>query len=154
MEIAPTLPDADAVMASPIKPPSSIHSAAGPPDLHTLVTPPSTPQLTQPSDVRPTLSDDEARAIIERYIQGAPWFHEHQHEPLVGGKGLPACALQLAPKGESIYRCFVVPGRPKKHKPVFNCATCDYASDRLHRVVGHQRAKRGHKPFACQDDGW
>lgn len=115
---------------------------------------PSTPLFTEPSDSLPALSDDEVRSLIEQYIQAAPWFHEHAQESLVGEEGVPTCALQLAPKGESVYRCFVVPGKSKKNKPMFKCATCEYTSDRLHRVVGHQRIKRNHKPFVCGDVGW
>jgi hypothetical protein len=138
--------------ASPLESPPSIQSSVCTP--HTVGTPPSTPQVTQPSDSQLTLSDDEVRSLVEQYIQSAAWFREHKHEPLVGGDGVPSCALQIAPKGESIYRCFVVLGKPKKNKPTFKCATCKYASDRLHRVIGHQRVKRNHKPFTCQDVGW
>ena len=104
----------------------------------------------------PILSDDEARAVMEQYVQAAPWLREHALEPLVGGHGVPACALQLAPKGQSIYRCFVVQGPPKKNKAMFKCAsaTCDFTNDRPNRVVGHQRKKRHHKPFRCDDVGW
>ena len=134
-----------------IQPPSSQPATCSP---HTLVTPPFKPQVTQHSEPQPILSDEEVRSLIEEYIRSAPWFGKHEHEPLVGGDGVPACASQLASKGESIYRCFVVPDKSKKNKPMFKCATCEYTSDRLHRVVGHQRVKRNHKPFACQDDGW
>ena len=142
----------DTTLASPIELLSPIQSAASSPGA--LDSHPSTPLFTEPSDSPPALSDDEVRSLIEQYIQAAPWFHEHTQEPLVGEEGVPICALQLAPKGKSIYQCFVVPGKPKKNQPMFKCATCEYTSDRLHRVVGHQRIKRNHKPFACEDVGW
>ena len=141
----------DTALASPIELPSPLQSAASSPGPLECDTRHSTPPFLQPSD---SPSDDEVRSLIEEYIQAAPWFCEHAHEPLVGGEGVPMSASQLAPMGESVYRCFVVLGKPKKNKPVFKCATCEYTSDRLHRVVGHQRVKRGHKPFACVDDGW
>jgi len=146
-EASTTFHVADTELTSPTEPPSSIQSAASSP----RDTPPLTPQ---PSESTLTLSDEEARSLVEQYIRSSSWFRENAHEPLVGGDGVPGCALQLAPKGESIYRCFVVLGRPKRNRPVFECATCEYTSDRLHRVVGHQRSKRKHKPFACGDDGW
>ena len=114
----------------------------------------STRQVMQPPDSRPALSDDEARSLIDKYIQAAPWFHEHLIEPLVGDEGVPTCTLQLASRGESVYRCFVVPGKSKDNIPMFECATCEYTSNRLHRVIEHQRVKRNHRPFACGDVGW
>jgi len=151
-EVETTVHVSDAAMASSIELPSPIQSATSFPGV--LDTHPPTLPFMQPSDPPLALSDNEARSLIEQYIQAAPWYREHEHEPLVGGESVPTCALQLAPMGESIYRCFVVPGKPKKNKPVFKCTTCEYMSDRLHRVVGHQRIKRSHKPFACEDDGW
>jgi len=135
--VTATIHVTDSALASPFEPSSAA-----------LEAPPSTPLFMQPSDPPSALSDDEVRSLIEQYIQAAPWFREHAHEPLVG-EGVPTCALQLAPEGGSVYQCFVVQGNPKKNKPVFKCATCKYTSDRLHRVVGHQRIKRKHKPFAC-----
>ena len=138
--------------APPVDPPSPIQSVVSLPDA--LDTHPSTHPSMKPLDSPSAISDDEARSLIEEYIQTAPWFREHAHEPLVGDEGVPVCALQLAPTGESVFRCFVVMGKTKKNKLVFKCATCEYTSDRLYRVVRHQRVKRGHKPFACVDDGW
>ena len=135
--------------------PIVLHSAkATPPQSSRLTAEPLAPQFMQTPDSLPALSDGEARSLIEEYIMAAPWFREHTQEPLVGGEGVPTCALQLAPKGGSIYQCFVVPGKSMRNKPIFKCATCDYTSDRLHRVVGHQRIKRNHKPFVCGDVGW
>lgn len=145
----------DTAPGSPLAPPSSIQSASSSP--RTLdPTPPATPTMhAPPSPPSPAaLSDDEARARVEQYIHAAPWFTAHAHEPVVGAPGVPACAAQLAPAGESVYRCFVVLDKPRKNKPVYKCANCEYTSDRLHRVVGHQRVKRNHKPFACPDVGW
>ena len=135
-EVATTVHVTNTALVSPIGPPSPIQPVSSP---GVLDTPPP---------------DDEVRSLIEQYIQAAPWFREQAHEPLVGDEGVPTCAVQLAPKGESVYRCFVVPGKSKKNKLMFKCATCEYTSDLLRRVVGHQRAKREHKPFACGDVGW
>ena len=127
---------------------------ATPPQSSRLTFEPLALEFMQPLASRPALSDDEARSLINEYIMAAPWFHEHTQEPLVGGEGVPTCALQLAPKGESVYRCFVVPGKSGRNKPVFKCATCAYTSDRLSPMIGHQRVKRNHRPFACGDVGW
>ncbi len=62
--------------------------------------------------------------------------------------------LLLARPGESVYRCFVDTRKDRKGKPVYYCSGCGFKSDRLHRLIGHQRSKRGHRPFACPDQSW
>ena len=99
------------------------------------------------------LSDDAARAQIEVYIRISLWFRMHASESLVGESGVPLSALQLAKRGHSIWACFVKRVR-RKGRLFFKCTACGHESDRLHRAVGHQRAKRGHRPFACTDPGW
>ena len=99
------------------------------------------------------LSDDAARAQIEAYIRISLWFRMHALESLVGESGVPLSALQLAKRGHSIWACFVKRVR-RKGRLFFKCTACGHESDRLHRAVGHQRAKWGHKPFACTDPGW
>ena len=100
-----------------------------------------------------TLSDDAARAQIEAYIRTSIWFRVHVLESLVGDPGVPVSALQLAKRGNSIWACFVKRVR-RKGRLIFKCTSCGHESDRLHRAVGHQRTKLGHKPFACTDLGW
>jgi rubredoxin len=99
------------------------------------------------------LSDDAARVQIEAYIRTSLWFRVHELESLVGESGVPLSASQLAKRGDSIWACFVKRVR-RKGKLIFKCTSCGHESDRLHRAVGHQRAKWGHKPFACPDPGW
>jgi hypothetical protein len=100
-----------------------------------------------------SLSDNAARAQIDAYIRISLWFQAHALEPRVGERGVPVSALQLAKRGQSIWVCFVKRVR-RKGTLVFRCAACGHDSDRLRRAVGHQRAKWGHKPFACPDPGW
>ena len=102
---------------------------------------------------QPSLSDDAARAQIEAYIRTSIWFRMHVLESLVGEPGIPVSASQLAKRGHSIWACFVKRVR-RKGRLIFKCTACGHESDRLHRAVGHQRAKWGHKPFACPDPGW
>ena len=99
------------------------------------------------------LSDDAARAQVEAYIRISLWFQLHALESLVGESGVPLSALQLAKRGDSIWACFVKRVR-RKGKLIFKCTACGHESDRLHRAVGHQRTKWGHKPFPCTDLGW
>ena len=75
-------------------------------------------------------------------------------EPSVGDDGVPTFARLLTRPGESVYRCFVDTRKDRKGKPVYYCSDCGFKSDRLHRLIGHQRSKRGHRPFACPDEGW
>ena len=100
-----------------------------------------------------TLSDDAARAQIDAYIRTSIWFRVHVLESLVGEPGVPVSALQLAKRGNSIWACFVKRVR-RKGRLIFKCTACGHETDRLHRAVGHQRTKWGHKPFACTDPGW
>ena len=100
------------------------------------------------------ISKERARELIEAYVEHAPWFEAQAVEAHVGDDGVPPCALQLARPGESVYRCFVDSGKDRRGQPVYSCSACPFKSDRLHRVVGHQRSKRGHRPFVCPDEGW
>ena len=75
-------------------------------------------------------------------------------EPVVGGPGVPACALQLASSGQSIYCCFLIPVMARKGKILGWKSATDPAStpDRPQRAIGKERAKRGHCPFKCPRD--
>ena len=114
----------------------------------------------------PAISTGDARQLIEDYIKGSTWYQTHMMEPSVGDVGVPACALllvgelgvpvsalQLAKRGHSVWACFVK-GVRREGRLIFKCTTCTHETDRLHRAVNHQRAKWGHKPFACTDRGW
>jgi len=91
---------------------------------------------------------------MEDYIKRSIWFQKGTVEPFVGDNGVPTCAVLLARKGESVYRCFVATKKDGKGKHVHYCIACGFKSKRLHRVIGHQRYKRGHSPFVCPDKGW
>ena len=117
-------------------PPSSTGTA------NTGVTPPQT-----------VLSDNAARAQIEAYIRTSRWFQLNALEARVGDSSVPVSALQLAQRGHSIWACFIKRVR-RKGRLTFKCTTCRHETDRLHRAISHQRAKWGHKPFACTDSGW
>ena len=99
------------------------------------------------------LSDGAARAQIIAYIRASFWFQLHAMESRVGELGVPVSASQLAKRGQSIWACFFKRVR-RKATLVYKCTACGHESDRLHRAVSHQRAKWGHKPFACTDPGW
>jgi len=109
-----------------------------------------------PSPLSPTsiLSTEDARQLMETYVRRSSWFQTNVPEPSVGDLGVPTCALLLARPGESVYRCFVDTRKDRKGRAVYYCAACGFKSDRLHRLVGHQRSKRSHRPFACPDHGW
>jgi len=100
------------------------------------------------------MSTEEARNIMEDYIKGSIWFQNGTMEPLVGDNGVPPCAVLLARKGESVYRCFVATRKDGKGKQVHHCIACGFKSKRLYRAIGHQRYKRGHSPFVCPDIEW
>jgi len=91
---------------------------------------------------------------MEDYIKRSIWFQKGEMEPFVGDNGVPPCAVLLARQGESVYRCFVATKKDGKGKHVHHCIACGFKSKRLHRVIGHQRYKRGHSPFVCPDKGW
>lgn len=124
----------------------------------TLASAPSPPSPSEPSCSSPvsaaTMSTTDARQLMEDYIRCSEWFESNTLEPLVGSIGMPTCAPLLARPGESAYRVFVDTKKDRKGKPMYYCCTCAFKSDRLHRVIGHQRAKRGHRPFVCPDEGW
>ncbi len=106
--------------------------------------------VTAPQTV---LSDNAARAQIEAYIHTARWFQLDILEARIGDSGVPVSALQLAQLGHSIWACFVKRVR-RNGRRIFKCTTCTHETDRLHRAVSHQRAKWGHRPYACTDLGW
>ena len=136
--------------------PLSQGSGAGTePAIHLIPLPPSSPGTANTGVTTPqtVLSDTAARAQIEAYIRTAPWFQLNALEAGVGDLNVPVSALQLAQRGHSIWACFVKRVR-RKGRLTFKCTTCRHETDRLHRAVSHQRAKWGHKPFACTDSGW
>ena len=134
-------------------------------------TPPGTPASTAASAPSPStstsdmdrcpspswataISTEDARQLMETYVRHSPWFQTNAIELSVGDDGVPTFARLLARPGESVYRCFVDTRKDRKGKPVYYCSDCGFKSDRLHRLIGHQRSKRGHRPFACPDNGW
>ena len=127
-----------------------IHLNVALPPLSTGSTGTANTRVTAPQAVS---SDDAARAQIVAYIHTARWFQLDVLEPRVGDSGIPVSALQLAQRGHSIWACLVKRVR-RKGRRIFRCTTCKHETDRLHRAVSHQRAKWGHKPFACTDRGW
>ena len=142
-------------LSTPPDTPASM--VASPPPPPPPFPPPSTALSMQaePKWWCPTpLSNEDARQRIGAYIPSARWFENNMPEPLVGDADVPACAQLLARRGESIYRCFVDTRKGQKGKSVYYCTECGFMSDRLHRLLGHQRSKRGHRPFACPDEGW
>ena len=144
-------PTSTGVLAAPMSTAAAVVGAA----VHLVSFPASSTGTANTGVVapQPTLSDDAARTQIEAYIRTSIWFRMHVLESLVGEPGIPVSALQLAQQGHSIWACFVKRVR-RKGRLIFKCASCGHESDRLHRAVGHQRAKWGHKPFACTDPGW
>jgi hypothetical protein len=82
------------------------------------------------------------------------WRRQNEMEPMVGDAGVPTCALQLAPKGQSIYCCFLVPVRARRGKISGWKSATDPTSkpDRHQRALGRERAKRGHCPYKCPGD--
>jgi len=99
----------------------------------------------------PSLPGERARQVIKTWIETSLWLRTDEKEPVVGAPGVPTCALQLADKGQSIYYCFLVPEKDRKGKILgYKCAS-DPAStrDRLHRAIGRERVKYGHRPFKC-----
>ena len=100
------------------------------------------------------MSTEDARQLLEEYVRRSTWFQMNTMDPSVGDLGVPTSARLLARPGESVYRCFVDTKKDRKGKLVYSCSGCGFKSDRLHRLIGHQRSKRGHRPFACPDRGW
>ena len=99
----------------------------------------------------PSLSEEEARGILETWIRNSDWYNQNEMEPVVGGPGVPTCALQLASKGQSIYCCFLIPVLDRKGKISGWKSATDPASkpDRHQRALGRERANRDHCPFQC-----
>jgi len=121
-----------------------------------LVSPPASSTSTANTGViapQTALSDGAARAEVEAYIRTSSWFRLHAKESRVGELGVPVSASQLAKRDQSIWACLFKRIR-RKGRLVFKCTACGHESDRLNRAVSHQRAKWGHKPFACTDAGW
>jgi hypothetical protein len=103
-----------------------------------------------------TPSKDELRDRLEQYVRFAPWLKDNKLEPAVGTEDVPPWATQLAMEGRSIYECLVDTTR-EKGATIYRCASrgCNFRSQKLRRVVGHQRKKRGHRPFECKvHPGW
>lgn len=69
------------------------------------------------------LSDEAARVQIEAYIRVSVWFQLHEIETRVDAVGVPACALQLAQPGHSIWACFFKRVR-RNGTSVFKCIAC------------------------------
>lgn len=112
---------------------------------------------TRPST--PSLSDKQARQVIKTWIENSLWLRDDGKEPVVGAPGVPTCALQLADKGQSVYCCFLIPEKDRKGKILgYKCASDpDSTRDRLHRAIGRERVKYGHRPFKCpkqHDPNW
>ena len=107
----------------------------------------------------PSLSDEQAREVMKIWIEHSQWLREDEKEPTVGAPGVPICALQLAEKGQSIYCCFLVSEKDRKGKILgYKCASDPKSTrDRLHRAIGRERVKHGHRPFRCpghHDPNW
>ena len=130
--------------------PASTHAHAPSPPAASVRAEPTGPCAAAP----PAMSTADARDLMETYMRCATWFEANTVEPLIGDFGVPTAALLLARPGDSAYRVFVDTKKDRKGKPMYYCCTCPFKSDRLHRVIGHQRSKRGHRPFACPDEGW
>ena len=107
----------------------------------------------------PSLSDEEAMQVMKNWIEHSQWLREDEKEPTVGAPGVPICALQLAEKGQSVYCCFLVSEKDRKGKILGYKSASDPNStrDRLHRAIGRERVKYGHRPFRCprnHDSNW
>jgi hypothetical protein len=117
---------------------------------------PSSPSTTSIDEVLEFQTKEELRAHLDQHIRSAQWFRHGELEPTVGAPGVPTWAVQLAPRSRSIYECFVKTAR-ERGLTIYKCSShgCKFKSTRLRRVVGHQRKKRNHKPFACETHtGW
>lgn len=112
---------------------------------------PSSPSTTSIDELPDFQTEDELRARLDQYIRSKRWFRNHEREPTVGAKGVPKWADKLALSGRSLYECFVKTAR-ENGSIIYKCSSkgCKFKSTRLRRVVGHQRKKRNHKPFACK----
>ena len=112
---------------------------------------PSSPSTISTDELPEPQTEDELRARLDRWIRSTRWFRNHESEPTIGAKGVPRWAAQLALDGRSVYECFVKTARAKG-SIIYKCSShgCKFTSTRLRRVVGHQRKKRNHKPFACK----
>ena len=89
---------------------------------------------------------------MEDYIKNSNWYKTDMVEPSVGDVGVPACALFLARSGESVYRCFVDARKDQEGNTKHYCSACGFNSGQLVRLIEHQRSKRGHRPFALQEE--
>ena len=115
---------------------------------------PPNPSNTSTRASTPSLPNEEARRILDTWIMNSHWLREDKMEPVVGGPGVPTCALQLASSGQSIYCCFLIPVMARKGKILGWKSATDPTStpDRHQRAIGKERAKRGHCPFKCPRD--
>jgi len=98
-----------------------------------------------------SMSTQDARQLLEDYIKRSIWYKTDTMEPSVGDIGVPTDALLLALSGESVYRCFVDTRRDQEGKTKHYCSACGFESDRLDRLIEHQRSKRGHRPVVLRD---
>lgn len=143
-------------ISTPHETPASSPTSALPPPPLSMPTEPRCPSPIPPTGPASAaaMSIKDARELMETYVRNSRWFETNTLEPLVGDVDVPTYALFVARPGESVYRAFVETKKDRKGKPMYYCCACAFKSDRLHRVIGHQRSKRGHRPFACPDEGW
>ena len=90
----------------------------------------------------PAISIEDALQLLEDRIKGSIRYQTNT-EPSIGDPyGYVEC-------------CFVgTRGDRGGSRPVYYCFVCGFKSGRLHRLMGHQRSKHGHWPFACPYQGW
>ena len=94
----------------------------------------------------PAILIEDVLQLLEDRIKGSIWYQTNVVEPSVGDPdGYVDC-------------CFVGTredwGDRGGSRPVYYCFVCGFKSGRLHRLMGHQRSKHGHWPFACPYQGW
>jgi hypothetical protein len=120
---------------------------------------PSAPSVALDRTSTASLTDAQAKQIMKAWIETSLWLHQDEKEPVVGAPGVPTCALQLAEKGQSIYCCFLIAEKDRKGKILgYKCASDpNSVRDRLHRAIGRERVRYGHRPFRCprhHDRNW
>ena len=106
--------------------------------------------LRPPSYLKPP--EPDARSVVEQYVQSSTWLGADIEETNVGDPGVPECASQLATRGSSIFKCFIIEFK-QQGATKYKCFDCKYIIDRIDRALEHQRSKRRHKPFVCPK-GW
>jgi hypothetical protein len=125
--------------------------------LHTVQAASPSPSISSDTHTRmstPSLSNEEARWILNTWIMNSDWFRQDKMEPMVGDPGVPTCALQLASSGQSIFFCFFIPAIARKGKISGwkSAAGPTSRPDRHQRAIGREPANRGHCPFKCPRD--